>query len=637
MGILDAPGISPRQAARVANRGGGLVLLTDAARQAYTPPLDEIIYTTDTHGLFRGDGATAGGVSAATGWTDQQLIAKGWVAPRCTGFLAGFYEVPVSGPFTGVFYGNSIVQGSGQSGGFDWPRQLAARLQAANGLGTVNQWSGPNRGVGGSQVYLPMAYASDLINAAGAAVVAPDIVTGAPLAFLMTMRNEAAFAPSNYAQYLEVTIRALKRRYKDVVVVSDPPTINTTTGVINDGANWAALLVAAKSVSAKLNATYVDVWSWFRWMYEQGVDLRPLIGDGTHPTADGYGLISGLVLQSLLMPPQPPTPLPARRAGVGLAAKTISINSYAASTAPASPVAITGLSSSSTARWDATAEGSALSYNIANGQSISWKCPLPVWAMSFQLIQGGLGSGTATFNGASLGTIANSAGSALETNRYVTTSGPVPGEVILSCNSANPMVTLGMTWFTPEPADQHDIWPNKTESGTWSAGTFAGTGLASGAAARFSATVGDYTDIVWYGTQLAYGVQVGADQGKVTLSTDGGATTTVDLYQAATDNAFKSTAELTEGWHTTRFTVATKNASASANTVKVGFWRSCINPSAKVTYVSVAVGETMPLIGRWRLAVIDRILSGSPNLAWSPEATTLAVTGSGSAVIRLER
>jgi hypothetical protein len=45
----------------------------------------------------------------------------------------------------------------------------------------------------------------------------------------------------------------------------------------------------------------------------------------------------------------------------------------------------------------------------------------------------------------------------------------------------------------------------------------------------------------------------------------------------------------------------------------------------------------MPLIGRWRSATIERVLSGSPVLAWSQQSPTLAITGSGAAIIRLER
>lgn len=642
-GLLDPPAPTRTAVNRAAARGGGLTLLTNTARLAYTPGRDEVVYTTDTAVFYVGDGATAGGVTTyPTGYTEAQLKRNGWIQPRHRLFLPRLRSTTVGVP--GACYGNSIVQGTGSSAtSATWPYATAARLQAFTSVGVVNDWAPLNYGVGGSVIHQPLGYSADLLVATdGTAQVATDAPTSRAYAVLMSLRNETSLAASSMASLLRLTLRNLQRLYDDVFFITDPPQHDHTTGVITDGASFEGRRKAAQDVCAELGVSFVDFWSKMRWEYDQGVDLRTLSSDGTHPNDFQYRMIADLLFATMTASPTY-TPPPTLREGTTVQENGVALFSGTASSTTGGVLAtgaLASLTTASTVRRRKMVEGSFLAYPLTTGQVLVFESPIPVWGVIPVAVQGSTGFANGTWNGAALSsTVDASAGSILERPNPFGFSAPTPGRLVLTGASAQTLQILGVTWQAQDVGDQHDVWPGSTEVGTWSGSTLAGTGMGNGATVRSSATVSDTLTVTWFGTQLAYGMQAGSDQGAVSVVTDGGTAVPHDLYlTTGTQQLFKATALLAQGWHTTVFTVATKNASSSANTVKLGMWRGCIAPSSRMIYVAMSGGETMPLIGRWRTATLDRVLSGTPYISgWTEKAATLVGGSTGEAIVRLER
>lgn len=643
MGVLDPPPQSRAAVARAAARGGGLTLLTNAERLLYTPGRDETVYTTDTTVFYVGDGSTAGGLTTyPTGYTEAQLKRQGWIQPRHRLLQPRLRSTSVGIP--GACYGNSIVQGTGSSvTATTWPYATAARLQAFTGVGVVNDWAPLNFGVGGSIIHQPLGYSADvLVGTVGTAQVATDAPTSRAYAVLMSLRNETSLGGPAMAGLLRQTLRNLQRLYDDVFLITDPPQHNHTTGVITDGASFEARRKAAQDVCAELGVTFVDFWSKMRWEYDQGVDLRALSSDGTHPNDDQYRMIADLLFAAMMASPVY-SPAPVLREGTTSQENAVALFTGAATSTTGGALstgALAGLTTASTVRRRKMVEGSTVAYPLTTGQVLIFESPIPVWGVIPVAVQGSTGFANGTWNGVALSsTVDASAGSVLERPNPFGFSTPAPGRLVLTGASVQTLQILGVTWQAQDVGDQHDVWPGATEVGTWSSSTLAGVGMGNGATVRTSDTVGDTLTVSWFGTQLAYGMQAGTDQGAVSVVTDGGTAVPHDLYLAtATQQLFKATALVSQGWHTTVFTIAAKNGSSSANTVKLGMWRGCVAPSSRMIYVALEGGETMPLIGRWRTATLDRVLSGTPYVSgWVERATNLVGASTGAAIVRLER
>lgn len=638
MGVLDAPGTSPLATRQIANRGAGLTLLTDAQRSAYTPAVDEIVYATDTAAFYAGDGSTVGGVASTLGLSASQLVRLRFIQARHSRFLSR-WDDRVAG-FKGTGYGNSLVQGTGAStSSTNWLFRLAVKLAAgSSALDTNNNFAPSNDGVGSSLIYAPMSYAADRVTSAGNLVVSTVRGTDRSYALLMSMRNEASASMSavtTWPQLLRVTLRQLKRAHGDVLMVTEPPLINITTGVVLDATAWLNLWAVTGRVCADEGVTLVDFWAYAMWLYAQGVDLRPFSSDGTHPNDAGHDLIAALVYQALFTPRgasvDAGTSGSLREASLGMASVV-----YDASVAPASVATVSSFATTSTARKNETGEGTTSAYSVASAQTITFHCPLPVYRVVIQYVQGGSATGTATFNGVSAGSLSSSSSSVvIEIAAPSTVAAPAPGKLVIT-GTANTLKILGVTFITADPVDQHNTWPGAVEVGAWSSATFGGAGMATGVAARSSASVGDTLTVPWYGTRLTYAVESGTSFGKVTEVTDGGSATTTDCYSTTSEQTFIATPVVTEGWHSTVFTVATKNASSSGNAVKIGLLKTILPPSSRVAFVSVGSGEVMPLPGKWRSAALAETISGTPVLRWTPYASTITLTG-GAAIVRLER
>jgi lysophospholipase L1-like esterase len=640
MGLLDAPPVSPALVRRATNAAYSVQVVTDAARQAMTPGPNDIVLTSDAFTFWIGDGATVGGVAHSTGLTNQQAVRSGIIQPRTRDLGARIRTA--SAAFGGLGVGNSIIAGTGSSSASNtWLWKVQVALQAATSIGTASSWFITNVGVGGSQILVPLGYAADHLTSAGAVQASLTRTSRPAYALVMTMRNDLTTPAQAWVERCRTLIRGLQSAVDDVIVVAEPPRITYATGVIEDGPanNWSLISSLMQEVCADYGCTYVDVWT--KWVAEAqaGADLRLRMVDGVHPNDVGHAMIANLVAQAMLMPVVQTAGRSRDRASTEVGQFAVPVASYTPVAASVSPTSFSGLSSATTARRVQLAEGANNALQLTTGQTARYDIPLPIYRIRPIVVQGNAASGSMAIDGATLiASISASAGSPLELpGGNGVPSTPRPGVIVITGTSTAPLMLLGVQVDTMQAADQHAAWPGATESGTWSAQTFAATGAASGQAVRKSSTVGDYVDITWYGTSLCFAVETGTDRGMVTEVTDGGSTTTHDGYASTASYLYRWTGAKAVGWHTTRLTVTTKNASSSGQTIALGNFKTTIPPDASIAYVAVSGGETMPLHGRWRVAAIDRVVSGSPSLQWTPSATSLVVSGSGVAIVRLER
>ena len=634
------PGVSPVVFARALNGGLRIRPLTDAQRLSLTPPLGDIIMTSDTNLYYVGDGVTVGGVASATGLTLAQARRLNIIEPRAHDFLASLRAASGAG-FPGLGVGNSIVQGTGAtSASLNWLYLLANKLQVETLVGVTNEWQLSNTGVGGSQILVPLAYVSDLLTSGGIISAGVNRRGRRKLGALMTMRNDVATSLGLWNQRCRTLIRGMLQGVEDIIVVAEPPQITYATGAVLDSTQWCGITKIMREVCADYGVTYVDVWQ--KWILEAqaGADLRTRMSDGTHPNDIGHRMIADLVMQALLAPTTQAYVPTRDRASDGIAAMAMPIAAYTPVTASVGTTTVSGLTTSTTARKRELTEGSTVAYSLANTQTIRFDVPLPMYRLRPTVVQGNLSTGSLTVDGVALTSLASSAGSTLELpNNPTMPAVAAPGVVLITCTHAtNPLRILGLQVDVPEALDQHPTWTGGTESGTWGDATFAATGVASGSAVRSSSTIGDYIDISWYGTYLTFAVETGTGRGKLTEVTDGGASTTHDGYAPTASYLYRCTPVQTVGWHTTRLTVAAKNVASSSNLLAVGFYKTCIPPDASLGYVAMGNAEVMALHGRWRTATIERVLSGSPYVSgWSPNSPTVTLGGSGTAIVRLQR
>ena len=126
--------------------------------------------------------------------------------------------------------------------------------------------------------------------------------------------------------------------------------------------------------------------------------------------------------------------------------------------------------------------------------------------------------------------------------------------------------------------------------------TYTGDGWAQvavgtlyGATATASAAVGDYFEIEFAGPSIGLVFEKASNTGKVTIEIDGIVQETVDLYTTAHTRReiVYQTSSLSNANHVLKGTVATKNASSSANTVRFQGYTLFPHPGLKITQLSL--------------------------------------------------
>ncbi|ABO57529.1 TPA: SGNH/GDSL hydrolase family protein [Burkholderia vietnamiensis] len=555
----------------------------------------------------------------------------------------------------GIGLGNSIMQGTGASQYSNtWVWQLGAKLQTYYGSGVISNWAATNYGVGGARIDNVACYLAD--NGETVPIRPGRIFSLGQYFLIMSIRNSAGIVSlQDYGVMLRACIRQIKRHGLDAVMVSENPALTWagSTYTVNDNStNWTPWLQLAKRICAEEGATFVDVWGYMMMLETQtpGSIGQYLTSDGTHPNDAGHALIANLAFQALISPVAPNPAWMDRRADV--TGKSYLVSRYNFSTSSAPLTAISGLATNATARQVSTNEAQTNVYQFANGGTGFPQCPIPCCGIILDMVNipGSTSQINVLYNGVSRGTFGPASGpNVLEWSDHFfwLPGSSFVGDVISGATlTATGVINLaGVVFIGRDVFDCQPVPSNPTPGANWTAGTMQpGAPLSSTSPAIQDATVGDAISINWFGTSLAVQYAKGTTFGMFNYSTDGGAASSnVDCYlNAAETSAFLQVAKgLTEGWHTTVFTIATKNASSSANTVKFcNFSSYCVAPMARTKYISMNAGESRTIKGSYLRAVIEQVFSGSPNVYQfvpSQPSATLTLGGTGSALIRLER
>lgn len=660
------------------NSGAFVTLKTDAQRLTYTPAAGEIVYATDTHLFYTGDGVAVGGAASDCGFTARQLQRLGVIAPRHRRYLSALRFAVSSGSTANIPHvvaiGNSIVQGSGASVAANaWVPVLGAKLQAYTALGTASQWSPVQYGDGGSTVATADSFLADAQAGTYATPTRSTLWNTSPTAVLvMDMRNDPTYtSAADYALLLRVALLQIKRHNADPVLVIEPPEINATTGAVLDNAsNWTPYYQAALQAAADEGATVVDAWAFFGLLQRQGVDLRPLMyTDGVHPSDAGHALIASLVFECLTAPPPAP--------GVGFTDRAATDGRVSAVAGYASAVrspdtvgttsanGTTGASTAATARQVQLGQSTSTVYAVPSGGYLLFNSPGPVRGVivSYYTDSNNTGRPVVSYNSVSptgavttgarwdgyqtngTSTLQNISGPySRQFDWYYSTAGQngtfvdEQAGTLEVLASGGQIAVLGVTWVMGNESEYHPTWGTRTETGAgWSAGTFADNSEP----ARSDATAGDSVSLPWYGSSLGIDFQTSPSSGEVDVATDGVTVAAQDLYSGGTGrkHVAQVAKNLAEGWHTTTLTVdAAKNASSTGFTVLYGHLAAVTHtPDPSFSYVSLAQGETVSLGDYWKRANIDTVTSGTPAVQFSPGKNTLTLSGTGSAVVRLTR
>lgn len=551
--------------------------------------------------------------------------------------------------------GNSVMQGTGATAYANtWAWVLGGLLQNYYGTGTITNWACTNYGVGGAQINNVACYLAD--NGETVPIRPGRIFSLSQYFLIMSIRNSAGVLTlQDYGILLRACIRQVKRHGLDAIMVSENPalTSNVYPYTIKDTAtNWVPWLQLAKRICAEEGATFVDAWSYMAMLETQtpGTIGQYLSSDGTHPSNAGHALIANLVFQALTSPVAPNPAWADRRLDVPQ--KSYLVSKYGSWSASGAPLTAFTINTNATARQVSTNEAQANAYVFSNGSVAYPVSPIPCCGIIVDMLNapGNNGQISVLYNGVGSGTFGPANGpnvlEATAHNFWQPGAANVGGVLAGAQLNANGNIYVcGVVFVGYDVFDCQPVPSNPTPSTNWTAATMqVGNPLTNTSPALQDANVGDTLTVNWYGTSLAIQYARGSSFGMFNYATDGGAASSnVDGYlNAAETSAFLQVAKnLTEGWHSTVFTIATKNASSSANTVKLCNATSyCVAPMLKTKFISMNAGDTRTIKGSYTRATIEQVLSGAPNVyqfvPGQPSAT-LTLGGTGSAIVRLER
>jgi len=552
-----------------------------------------------------------------------------------------------------VGLGNSIMQGTGATSyGNTWVWVLGGLLQAYYGLGTQTNWAATNYGVGGATIDNVACYLAD--SGDNVPITPGRIFSLGQYFMVMSIRNSAGnLTVADYTVLVRACIRQIKRCGLDAIFVAENPKITwtsaTTYTIYDNATNWTPWLDAAKRVCAEEGATFVDTWRYMMMLETQtpGSIGQYLFTDGTHPSNAGHALIASLVYQAIISPVVSNPAWEDRRADI--TGKTYLVSKYVFSGVTQTTFS---LATNATARQVQRGETSAYAYPMVNGSIMYPNSPIPACGMIVDMLNtpGNTGEIVATYDAISAGTYGPaSLASVLEGASHTfwqpgsTTAGSAISGATLTANG--PINLVGVVWVGIEAYDCQPTPSYPAPGADWTTATMQPGGVLTVACPAIQdATVGDTLTVNWYGTSFAFSYARGTAFGMFTYATDGGAASAaVDGYlNTAETSAYVQAAKyLTEGWHQTIITVATKNASSSANTVKLcNFTGFQTAPMPKTRVISMNAGETRTIKGSWTQATIEQVISGAPSVfAFTPgqPSATLTLAGAGAALVRLWR
>ncbi|MNJ90415.1 Pectate lyase superfamily protein [compost metagenome] len=471
-------------------------------------------------------------------------------------------------PPKGMAVGDSICQGAGAEDVLGiWAWITATKLQIKFG-NTTNSWHVSNFGVGGSTIYNNIAYLSHLLDEN----LKPE--KGKAFSYdywvIITGRNDSTqVALADFSNMYRTAVRSGIRAGIDVICVTEPPTINITTGEIEDllYPEYANII---RRIAAQEGASLVDAHA--EWMYQKliGTDLRTLSSDGTHPNNAGYAIIGDLIYRCMIDASTPCEILKnendPNRLGYYAQSTYKTKDTYLTS------VVVPEVTTATTSRKEATGVNEAI--KISNGgyaQFLIPNCRIEGVIITFIAgnsgkieVQSPWGLTLAPFE------IQSPGGSVREFSVYAYgnsnfTVNPVSaGDILVRAKNGDVIIT-GVHIISPILVSEHATV----------------TGLENGAPWNFfvdqnkkwksSNVVSNTIKVKWYGTDLAVDYARGTDFGILGFTTDGDEKETADGYvnNPHTFSTAIVAKNLTRGWHETVFSVEPKNATSTSTNVAI--------------------------------------------------------------------
>lgn len=555
-----------------------------------------------------------------------------------------------NGYLSGLSVGNSIVQGTGTTGATKtFSVRLGAGLADWYGYGTGNDWTSSNGGVGGSNIANVAGYVChdgdyESVNMIqrGADLPNRDYI------LMMSLRNDVSTMDlDDYVDVLRTTLRHIKNQRTDVIFITEPPKINTTTGFIEDDAdNWTPWYEAAKRICGEEGVSVVDEWQYWVDQKNAGYDLRTRTSDGVHYDDETHQHIADQLVRLFKLPVE--SSVQHYEDTISNVGRGCLIGKYVDSASTATTT-ISGLTTSRTGRFLVKGEGTKESFVITTGNFLSFQAPAQVRGIIITMVGGSSNTGTASvnYNGVAVanGTGLSGGSNVREFSYYLPLNSGDAGassqygvaqQYVRVTATGGQIEITGVVFLCSKVTSYNSPAANAAETGTW-----ADTTLPNTSAARRSNNVGDTYTYRFYGTGCNLSYTMGTNQGKFGWTIDGGSSTTVDAYlnASATAKVFTSIKNLSRGWHTLVITVETKNASSSDNYVTLGdFFTYDYNVKGNTQFVEATAGDTVYVPDYWETVSIYETISGSP---LPPDFTagdeTLVLRGTGAAILKLER
>lgn len=559
----------------------------------------------------------------------------------------------VFNPSWGII-GNSIAQGSGASGLTNWMWRLAARLNTLTNLGVGDAaWTASNYGNGGSEIPIAAAFVAAPVPMNNPNGALPEGIFAQtprvnqnlyrPWWVLGGARNEVgayAAAPAqalldNYRTMLAATIDALIEARADVVLYSDPPAINASTGVqTTASAQYDQLFVdIQREVARSRGITFVDLYLHWQRLAVQGTDLRTLSNDGTHPNDAGHDVIAALIYQALMFEPLQGAGRTQAQNGRLLWVYPGTAGRYGGGTINAAPT-----TDASTIRngvlktQDSFDLGANATVNLEAYAGLVYGVGLLRNTGGAQLnftstggaVQAGLNTAFPGLNRERSVLIRQAGARSVSKLWYIAKNASGSG-------TASPagLVAVG-------PLQTGHLRPDATLT-TAVTGWTAATNGANPNSWDASADGSEFT-MEFYGTGALTTLNVGPGMGKMDVYVDGATTAanTLDSYSTGTGTfQYELVKGLRYGRHTLRIKANGKNASSSGFAQKIYAIIPTDDRSAPDGHWIVAQdGLTYNLPGRFEEATISRVIAGTPVLAQDRTLGTVSVTG-GSALVRV--
>ena len=593
--------------------------------------------------LFNIDGVTLSPTATTNSlWTTELLP----IEPYCT-YRARYLPRKLAAaasdttPDT-LILGNSWPAGTGTGAvGYTLAAIWQFRMQQNFSRGSYANWAVPLRAIGGTT-----AATMAMMTANSNAFTVGANVDTASCAIVVCTRNDRNLlnvaAPLTgitlYAQLLDITHGALVARKIDPIVVIEGPTVDLTTGSILDDEIFRRYRETAVAIAGKHGASVVDYHSRVCDLKRLfGIDLRSFMaaGDTIHGNNFGHMLAWDMPVQMVLNM----TPIASSRA------MESNGSDYVAALYDFSPVAMTagvtladtGLAVNTCRKLMLSEAGNQMAYSLAPGQSLTFAPNFPVTGV---LVETAMGS-NGTFDVLSSNVTMQAGNSAVNAGPggFVTPVRFFAGlgaglhsrnSIVIKNNHATETCKItGIAYLCHAVLSTVDI-PPWVQVGTWTNTTLpVGTWSGTGADATSSATVGDTSTIEFTGSIFSLRYPIGPAFGQFTYSVDGAAPVTVDCYNASTVLAPKDLLiPVTDGAHKVLITVATKNASASANTVALGAVRVGTQNPMLENLVYLPAGSSTPLAKYSRLRKAGAVSITYDGTTVVADAVTSAYTSS---------